>query len=280
MGRRENSPPSDLSFLFSPADSCFLSTLLLLRTLHCSPVLYARRDFVLSSASFLTSAVHESIPFFAWPPSPPAHVLPSFLNLSLFLVLPRNLFSFLTPTILLSPSSSFSNFFLPVPCRPPSAFSSFFLLRNTAQLTAVFLPFFSIARVYPSTSLYLFLPLYLSPYPPIFPLKPLDRLTSDVSEEETRVRLFVALFPVFFFFSFCFSLRSSAVLLSFAAEKMIKFILLVNKQGQTRLSQYYDFLTIPERVALEGELIRKCLSRTEMQCSFIQYRQYNIVYRR
>ncbi|KAL8276056.1 hypothetical protein Esti_000004 [Eimeria stiedai] len=61
---------------------------------------------------------------------------------------------------------------------------------------------------------------------------------------------------------------------------MIRFILMVNKQGQTRLSQYYEFLEISERAALEGELIRKCLSRSENQCSFIQYRQYKVVYRR
>ncbi|KAL8425988.1 hypothetical protein Efla_000126 [Eimeria flavescens] len=55
---------------------------------------------------------------------------------------------------------------------------------------------------------------------------------------------------------------------------------MVNKQGQTRLSQYYEFLEIAERAALEGELIRKCLSRSETQCSFLQYRQYKVVYRR
>lgn len=63
-------------------------------------------------------------------------------------------------------------------------------------------------------------------------------------------------------------------------KKMIRFILMVNKQGQTRLSQYYEFLEIAERAALEGELIRKCLSRSENQCSFLQYRQYKVVYRR
>uniref|UniRef100_A0A0G4GHB8 AP complex subunit sigma n=1 Tax=Chromera velia CCMP2878 TaxID=1169474 RepID=A0A0G4GHB8_9ALVE len=61
---------------------------------------------------------------------------------------------------------------------------------------------------------------------------------------------------------------------------MIKFILMVNKQGQTRLSQYYDYLSIPERNQLEGELIRKCLSRSENQCSFMEYRQYKVIYRR
>jgi hypothetical protein len=46
---------------------------------------------------------------------------------------------------------------------------------------------------------------------------------------------------------------------------MIKFVLMVNKQGQTRLAEYYDWLSIEERTALESEIIRKCLSRTELQ---------------
>eukprot|EP01067_Filipodium_phascolosomae_P001762 Filipodium_phascolosomae@DN2127_c0_g1_i1.p1 len=61
---------------------------------------------------------------------------------------------------------------------------------------------------------------------------------------------------------------------------MIKFLLMVNKQGQTRLAQYYQYLSIQERIALEGELIRKCLSRADTQCSFMEYRQYKVVYRR
>jgi hypothetical protein len=46
---------------------------------------------------------------------------------------------------------------------------------------------------------------------------------------------------------------------------MIQFILFVNKQGQTRLSQYYNQFSVQEKVTLEGELIRKCLSRSEGQ---------------
>ncbi|KAG1346644.1 hypothetical protein COCNU_06G004730 [Cocos nucifera] len=57
-------------------------------------------------------------------------------------------------------------------------------------------------------------------------------------------------------------------------EMGIRFILLVNKQGQTRLAQYYEYLT------LEGEIVRKCLARTEQQCSFVEHRNYKIVYRR
>ena len=97
---------------------------------------------------------------------------------------------------------------------------------------------------------------------------------------------------------------------------------MVNKQGQTRLANYYDWHTIEERsgavaagrfvptpvprsrrgfctpprrprrpapppcphrrpaAALESEIIRKCLSRTEMQCSFMDYRGMRVVYRR
>mmetsp|Transcript_20957 Transcript_20957/g.29414 ORF Transcript_20957/g.29414 Transcript_20957/m.29414 type:complete len:161 (-) Transcript_20957:462-944(-) len=61
---------------------------------------------------------------------------------------------------------------------------------------------------------------------------------------------------------------------------MISFLLMVNKQGQTRLSSYYQWLSMEERVALESEIIRKCLSRSELQCSFVEYRGYKVIYRR
>jgi AP-4 complex subunit sigma-1 len=60
----------------------------------------------------------------------------------------------------------------------------------------------------------------------------------------------------------------------------IKFVLMVNKQGQTRLANYFEWLPNQERVALEAEIIRRCLSRTEFQCSFIEYRGYKVIYRR
>ena len=55
---------------------------------------------------------------------------------------------------------------------------------------------------------------------------------------------------------------------------------MVNKQGQTRLAQYYETHRMDERCALEAEVIRKCLSRTDVQCSFYEYRGYKIIYRR
>ena len=33
-------------------------------------------------------------------------------------------------------------------------------------------------------------------------------------------------------------------------------------------------------MTLEGELIRKCLSRNETQCSFLEHRGYKVIYRR
>lgn len=46
----------------------------------------------------------------------------------------------------------------------------------------------------------------------------------------------------------------------------IKFVLLVNKQGQTRLAKYTDAsMSVEERRALEGEIVRKCLARSEKQ---------------
>jgi AP-4 complex subunit sigma-1 len=40
---------------------------------------------------------------------------------------------------------------------------------------------------------------------------------------------------------------------------------MVSKQGQTRLAEYCEFMSIDERMALEAAIIRKCLSRTEAQ---------------
>ena len=48
-----------------------------------------------------------------------------------------------------------------------------------------------------------------------------------------------------------------------AAKKMLRFLLLVNKQGQTRLSQYYSHVPVEERVTTEADIVRKCLARNE-----------------
>lgn len=87
----------------------------------------------------------------------------------------------------------------------------------------------------------------------------------------------------------------------------LKFVLLVNKQGQTRLAKYSDqSMTVEEKRVLEGEIVRKCLARAErqvavtaqqcglliarsaptdafaclLQCSFVEHRNYKVIYRR
>ena len=60
----------------------------------------------------------------------------------------------------------------------------------------------------------------------------------------------------------------------------IKFVLMVNKQGQTRIAQYYEHKVVSERAADEAEIIRKCLARNANQCSFMEYRNFKLVYRR
>ncbi|XP_053552636.1 AP-4 complex subunit sigma-1 isoform X2 [Bombina bombina] len=60
---------------------------------------------------------------------------------------------------------------------------------------------------------------------------------------------------------------------------MIKFFLIVNKQGQTRLSRYYERLDVERRSQLECEVIKLCLSRTKDQCSFLEYKACKLVYR-
>lgn len=91
-------------------------------------------------------------------------------------------------------------------------------------------------------------------------------------------------------------LTSNAQQPSSIPKMTIKFLLMVNKQGQTRLAKYFDeFLSVDERRVLEGEIVRKCLARTDkqvtllctspsanlpVQCSFIEHRKYTIVYRR
>ncbi|XP_074641726.1 AP-4 complex subunit sigma-1-like [Tubulanus polymorphus] len=61
---------------------------------------------------------------------------------------------------------------------------------------------------------------------------------------------------------------------------MIKFILVVNKQGQVRVSQFYDSVSTEEKDLIVTEAVQRCLKRTDSQCSFLEYRDFKLVYRR
>ncbi|KAE8289549.1 AP-4 complex subunit sigma-1 [Larimichthys crocea] len=61
--------------------------------------------------------------------------------------------------------------------------------------------------------------------------------------------------------------------------RMIKFVLMVNRQGQTRLSRYYQPVELSRRAVLEADVVRCCLSRKKDQCSFVEYKDFKLVYR-
>lgn len=61
---------------------------------------------------------------------------------------------------------------------------------------------------------------------------------------------------------------------------MLKFLLLVNKQGHTRVSQYYDYMELEERTNMEAEITRKCLTRNDAQCPFFEFKNFKVVYKR
>jgi AP-4 complex subunit sigma-1 len=61
---------------------------------------------------------------------------------------------------------------------------------------------------------------------------------------------------------------------------MIKFLLMVNKLGQTRVAQYYVEIPKAERRTLESELVRKCLSRSPDKSFILTFNNCKIIYRR
>ena len=60
----------------------------------------------------------------------------------------------------------------------------------------------------------------------------------------------------------------------------MRFVLLVNKQGQTRLAHYNEIVPKAERRQIEGEMVRKCLTRSDKQCSIVEHRGMKVIYRR
>lgn len=46
---------------------------------------------------------------------------------------------------------------------------------------------------------------------------------------------------------------------------------MVNKQGQTRLSRYYEHVEINKRTMLEAEVIKNCLSRSKDEVGFVGF---------
>jgi len=81
-------------------------------------------------------------------------------------------------------------------------------------------------------------------------------------------------------FFFCVVLVFERLLVQEISSEMLRYVLIVNKQGQTRMSQYYVQMSVAEKVTMEAELVRKCLGRNSGQCSVVEFRDHKAVYRR
>ncbi|KAG8755423.1 AP-2 complex subunit sigma [Serendipita sp. 396] len=62
---------------------------------------------------------------------------------------------------------------------------------------------------------------------------------------------------------------------------MIRFILVQNRQGKTRLSKWYAPFEDEEKVRIRGEVHRLIAPRDQKhQSNFVEYRNYKVIYRR
>ena len=61
---------------------------------------------------------------------------------------------------------------------------------------------------------------------------------------------------------------------------MIRFLLLQNRQGKTRLAKYYVPLDTDEKHQLEREVHRLVVSRDAKFTNFVEFRSHKIIYRR
>eukprot|EP01064_Diplonema_japonicum_P031757 TRINITY_DN5780_c0_g1_i1.p1 TRINITY_DN5780_c0_g1~~TRINITY_DN5780_c0_g1_i1.p1 ORF type:complete len:166 (+),score=31.92 TRINITY_DN5780_c0_g1_i1:72-500(+) len=61
---------------------------------------------------------------------------------------------------------------------------------------------------------------------------------------------------------------------------MIRFILLQNRSGKTRLSKWYTAYEEDEREKIKQEVHRMITTRESKYTNFIEWRKYKIVYRR
>ncbi|RUS21529.1 hypothetical protein BC937DRAFT_92404 [Endogone sp. FLAS-F59071] len=60
---------------------------------------------------------------------------------------------------------------------------------------------------------------------------------------------------------------------------MISFILLVNKQGRTRVSRYFTYGEVPsvdQRPAFESDVARHCVLRDEQKAMIFEYKEHRI----
>jgi hypothetical protein len=60
----------------------------------------------------------------------------------------------------------------------------------------------------------------------------------------------------------------------------LNFVLLISRQGKTRLTKWYEEFTGKEKARAIREVTAMVLSRPAKQCNFIEYKDRKIVYKR
>lgn len=61
---------------------------------------------------------------------------------------------------------------------------------------------------------------------------------------------------------------------------MIKFLLLVSRQGKVRLSKWYAEFTARDRARITREATALVLARGPKLCNIVEYKEHKIVYKR
>lgn len=60
----------------------------------------------------------------------------------------------------------------------------------------------------------------------------------------------------------------------------IQFVLLLNKQGRTRLSKWYTTVEEEEKLKIEREIFRTIILRDSKHSNFIEFRNFKVLYKK
>lgn len=102
--------------------------------------------------------------------------------------------------------------------------------------------------------------------------------SKSLSEAEAEAEAAAARSSSPFLVASCSPLRESPP--ATVVQKMIRFILLQNRQGKTRLAKYYVPLEDSEKHKVEYEVHRLVVNRDPKFTNFVEFRTHKVIYRR
>ena len=70
------------------------------------------------------------------------------------------------------------------------------------------------------------------------------------------------------------------LVIKYATEAKVKFVILQNKQGRTRLSKWYITINEEEKIKIQNEVYRTIILRDIKESNIIEYKNYKIVYKK